>query len=710
MRIAFVAMTLISLGAQALDYPASRRSDQSDDYFGTRVADPYRWLEDVDSAETLAWVKAQNQLSLPLLAALPEREPIRARLTELWNYERYELPEKQAGKIFFRKNDGLQNQSVLYVQDSAGAKPRVLIDPNTLSSDGTAALTQWQASPDGRWLAYGIAKAGSDWNEFRVRDIASGQDAADSLHRVKFSNIEWTADSKGFFYSRYPDPVKKGDQTFDELQNQKIWYHRVGEPQTQDVLVYEEPAQPKWNLNSEVTHDGRWHVIYAITGTGSQNALYVQDLGDPKKPDLKGPVVKLVEKFESQYLLVGSEGHKLFIFTNNQAPLGRVIAIDLKNPAAEAWQTLIPQSRDTLQHVVQAGKELVAVYMRDATTRLLRYSAGGKKLGEIKMPGLGALASVSGEPQISAQAGDEELFYSFTSFNRPATNYRVNLKSGKSTLFQAPKLNFRPEDYVTEQVFYRSKDGTRVPMFISHKKGLKKTGATPTMLYGYGGFDISLTPSFAVQNLVWMERGGILAIPNLRGGGEYGRTWHEAGTKERKQNVFDDFTAAAGYLIANEYTSSRNLCIQGRSNGGLLVGATLNQHPGLFACALPGVGVMDMLRYHKFTIGWAWAEDYGTSETEEGFKYLYPYSPVHNARPGTEYPAVLVTTADHDDRVVPGHSFKYAASMQAAQAGDAPILIRIDVKAGHGAGKPLAKTIEEFADMYAFAWHHTSRP
>jgi prolyl oligopeptidase len=689
-----------SLSAQALEYPEAVRGNVVDDYHGHKVADPYRWLEDVDAPETLAWVKAQNALTLPFLAALPEREAIRQRLTALWNYERYELPERRAGKLLFRKNDGLQNQSVLYVQDSA--------DPNTLSADGTVALTQWKLSPDGRWLAYGTAGAGSDWNEFRVRDVASGKDTADVLGRIKFSSIEWTADSQGFFYSRYPAAPKQArDQTFDDLQNQRIYYHRLGEPQDRDVLVYAVPEQPKWNLNSEIAPGGRWHVIYAITGTGSKNALYVQDLGDPRKPDLAGPVHKLVEAFESQYTLAGAMGDTLYVFTNHTAPQGSVVAIDLKKPERTHWQTIIPESRDTLQRVLQAGGELVTVYMRDATSRVLRFGLDGRKRGEVRMPALGALSSSAGVPAISGEPDSPELFYSFTSYNRPPTNYRVDLRSGRNTEFQAPKLNFRPDDYVTRQVFYTSKDGTRVPMFISHRKGLKKSGATPTMLYGYGGFDISLTPSFSVPNLVWMERGGILAVPNLRGGGEYGRAWHQAGTLARKQNVFDDFTAAAGYLIANDHTSSKHLCIQGRSNGGLLVGATLNQHPGLFACALPGVGVMDMLRYHKFTIGWAWAEDYGTSDTEEGFGYLIRYSPLHNIRSGTRYPAVLVTTADHDDRVVPGHSFKYAATLQHAQTGEAPVLIRIDVKAGHGAGKPLAKTIEEFADMYAFAWHFT---
>lgn len=704
-RFALACCLSATFSALALEYPATPRGDTVDNYFGQRVADPYRWLEDVDAPETLAWVQAQNELSLPFLAALPEREHFKTRLTELWDFERYGLPEKRAGKLLFQKNDGLQNQPVLYIQESAKAAPRLLLDPNALSADGTVALGEWKLSPDGQWLGYGVSSAGSDWTEYRVRDVATGADRTDVLTRIKFSSIEWTADSLGFFYSRYPEATRAGDQTFDKLENQSIYYHRLGESQTQDRLIYAEPQQPKWSLYAEITDDGRYLAISAVTGTGAQNALFVKDLRNPRQPDLEGPVVKLVEKIEAQYSLAGSRGDTVFLFTNQAAPLGRVIAVDMRKPEARHWRTVIAEDRDTLQKVLHAGGELIAVYMHDATCRIQRYSLRGKKRGEIRMPGLGALAG--NNTAISGHPDDDELYFGYTSYNRPATNYRVNLRSGRSEVFQAPKLNFRPDDYVTEQVFVSSKDGTRLPMFISHKRGLKKNGKAPTMLYGYGGFDISMTPVFSVPNLVWMERGGILAIPNLRGGGEYGRAWHQAGTLARKQNVFDDFTAAAGYLIAQRYTSSKNLCIQGRSNGGLLVGATLNQHPELFSCALPGVGVMDMLRYHKFTIGWAWAEDYGTSETAEGFAYLNQYSPVHTTRPGTHYPAVLVTTADHDDRVVPGHSFKYTAAMQQAQGGSAPVLIRIDVKAGHGAGKPLAKTIEEFADMYAFAWHYT---
>ena len=705
MRFLLLAALAPSL-AFAMTYPPSPTSNTVDDYHGTPVADPYRPLEDVDAPATLEWVKAQNAVSLPFLAQLPAREAMKTRMTELWNYERFEVPVKASGKLFFRKNNGLQNQSVLYVQDSPEAAPRLLLDPNTLSADGTVALSQWEVSPDGRWLGYAIAASGSDWNEFRVLSVETGAQATDVLSRIKFSGLSWTADSQGFFYSRYPEaPTKKADETFDDLANQKIYYHRLGQPQAQDVLVHEFPKQPKWSLYGTVTQDGRWLVMSAVTGTGAQNAVFVKDLGDAQKPKLDGAVIPVVSEFESAYTSVTSVGDELYLFTNNQAPLGRVIRVNLKKPTQRS--TVIPEGRDTLQHVLRSGQELVAVTMHDATTRLTRYSLAGKKLGDIALDGLGSIPAPGNAPQISGSAKHSDLYFAYASYSRPATNYHVDLATGKSRVLHPLTLGFSPSDYVTEQVFFTSKDGTRVPMFVSHKKGLKRDAKTPTMLYGYGGFDIPMTPSFAVQNLVWMEAGGILAVANLRGGGEYGRAWHEAGTKAKKQNVFDDFTAAAGYLTSNGYTSSKNLCIQGRSNGGLLVGATLNQHPDLFSCALPGVGVMDMLRYHKFTIGWAWAEDYGTSDTKEGFDYLIKYSPVHQAKPGTKYPAVLVTTADHDDRVVPGHSFKYAAAMQAAQAGDAPVLIRIDVKAGHGAGKPLSKTIDEFADMYAFAWHYT---
>jgi prolyl oligopeptidase len=699
------ASLLLPLMAQGFDYPAAPRGKTVDNYHGTQVADPYRWLEDVDAPQTRAWVAAQNQLSLPFLAALPEREALHARLTDLWNYERYGVPQRIAGKLFYTRNDGLQNQPVLYVQEDADAAPRVLLDPNTLAADGTVALTQWEVSPDGRWLAYGLAAAGSDWNEFRVREIASGRDQPQVLERIKFSGISWSRDAQGFFYSRYPQPPKKAQPgVFDDLANQKLYYHRLGTPQSADTLVYERPDQPKWGFGAEASEDGRYLFIHVWQGASSQNALYVKPLGEGEAPDFSAPVIKLVDEFSAQYQVVGNVGPRLFVQTTRDAPRGQIVVMDLAAAEPAVPQALISQSDETLVGATHAGNQLVTLSLKDASHRLRRYGLDGKALKAVKLPGLGSITGFSGKP------GDDTVYFGYASFNQPASNYQLDLRRGKVSPLQPLKLRFNPADYVTEQVFYRSKDGTRVPMFISYKKKPRRKGPAPTLLYGYGGFDISLTPGFSVSNLVWMEAGGIYAQANLRGGGEYGREWHEAGTKERKQNVFDDFAAAAQYLIAQGWTRPEQLAISGRSNGGLLVGATLNQHPELFAAALPAVGVMDMLRFHKFTIGWAWTGDYGSSDDPEGFRYLSAYSPYHNIRPGTRYPAVLVTTADHDDRVVPGHSYKYAAALQHAQAGEAPVLIRVDVKAGHGAGKPLSKAIDEAADALAFIRHYTTRP
>ncbi|MES0873949.1 prolyl oligopeptidase family serine peptidase [Sinimarinibacterium thermocellulolyticum] len=727
LTLAFASLsTLNAATITAIDYPETPRGEVVDDYFGTKVADPYRWLEDVDSARTRAWVEAQNALALPHLAALPERERLHARLQALWNYERYGLVEKVAGRYFYLRNDGLQNQPVLVVQDDAKAAARVLLDPNRLAADGTVALTQYAVSPDGRWLAYGTAAAGSDWNEFRVRSVADGKDQPEVLRRIKFSSIAWTRDGRGFFYSRYPEPPAGADAgTFDDLADQALYYHRVGTPQTADVRVYAVADEPKWGYLAQVTDDGRYLVISIWRGSADEYRIHVRDLGDPQRPALDGPVLRLVDTFESDYTLIGSVGSRLYFRSNAGAERGRILAADLDAPLPDRWREVVPQQADTLQHALFAGDGIVALYLRDATSRLVRYGLDGEPAGEIALPGLGSVPDLSfGGVQISGAPGDDELFYAFTSFNRPATNYRYDLGKRRGGVHQPLTLKFDPNDYVTEQVFYPSKDGTRIPMFISYRKGLKRDAATPALLYGYGGFNIALTPTFSVPNLVWMEQGGIYAQANLRGGGEYGRAWHEAGTKERKQNVFDDFIAAAEYLVREGWTAPEHLAISGRSNGGLLVGAVLNQRPELFAAALPAVGVMDMLRYHRFTIGWAWAGDYGTADTKEGFAYLSRYSPLHTVRTDVKYPAVLITTADHDDRVVPGHSYKYAATLQAAHQAyrarhcgavgtdcDAggPILIRIDVKAGHGAGKPIGKLIDEEADRLAFIRHYTTR-
>ena len=690
-----------SLGAAGWKYPPAATQDVVETYpGGATVADPYRWMEELDAPETQAWVQQQNELTFGFLEQLPQRETLRQRLTELWNYERFGVPFKQAGQYFYTRNSGLQNQAVLYTASSPTGEPRVLIDPNTLSADGTVALTTAVVSPDGKWIVYGTAGAGSDWNEYRVRNVATGEDLPDVVQWVKFASPSWTKDSRGFFYSRYPVPgVDSGTgKTFSALEHQKLYYHRLGDAQDADQLILEIPAEPKWLVRGTASEDGRYLIVTISRGSSSENLLRFADLGDPTAPNLGAPFVALAESWEAEYEFVGSAGETLYLITNRDAPRKRLIAVDARRPQPEHWRTVVPESAETIESARIVGGRLVVRTMRDATSRLLLVGLDGAGQGEIPLPGLGTVATVSGRED------DSELFFNFTSFASPATNYRHDLSTGRTSVLHAPKLAFDPSLYETKQVFYTSRDGTRVPMFITHKKGLRLTGDTPTLLYGYGGFDVSLMPSFSVTNLVWMEQGGIYAVPNLRGGGEYGKEWHEAGTKERKQNVFDDFIAAAEWLFANGYTRPEKLVLSGGSNGGLLVGAVINQRPDLCRVAFPAVGVMDMLRFHRFTIGWAWVSDYGSSETEEGFRYLRAYSPVHNVRAGAKYPAVLVTTADHDDRVHPAHSFKYAAAMQAANPqGESPVMIRIETRAGHGAGKPTSKLIEEAADKLAFA-------
>lgn len=694
MTLAILAAPLVS---HALDYPDTRKGDVVDDYHGTRVADPYRWLEDTDSEDTAQWVAAQNAVTFSVLEQLPRREQFKQRLTEIWNYERYSVPTKRGKRYVFRKNDGLQNQSVLYVQDGLDGTPRVLIDPNTLSDDGTVSLAGTSVSPDGQWLAYALADGGSDWRSVRVRNIDTGKDLLGSLENIKFSGMEWTRDSRGFFYSRYPGK----DGTFDDLANQKLYYHRIGTLQSEDVLVHERPDQPKWGFYANVTENGRYAVIGTWKGAESKNRLAVLDLKNPERPQFDGKPVPIVDDFAARYDLVGSKGDTLFVFTTADAPRGKIIAIDARRPDRANWRTVRPEDSDTIQGVGFVGGKLIVVAMRDAAHRMHVLNTDGSLDREIRLPGLGSISSVSG------QADDPEMFFGYESYLQADTNYRVDLRSGKVAVFQQPDIDFDTSGYTTEQVFYTSRDGTRVPMFITHRKGIKRDGTNKTLLYGYGGFNVSLTPRFSISRLAWLDAGGVLAVANLRGGGEYGEAWHKAGTRENKQNVFDDFIAAGEYLVANKWTTPSRLGIQGGSNGGLLVGAVANQRPDLFAVALPAVGVMDMLRFHKFTIGWAWVPDYGSSDDPEAFEYLYAYSPLHNIKPGTDYPATLITTADHDDRVVPGHSFKYAAALQAAHAGDDPVLIRIETRAGHGAGKPTSKRIAEAADLWAFLWEYT---
>ena len=671
-------------------YPDVPRGDTTDDYHGVSVADPYRWLEDLDSDETQKWVGAQNQLTFGYLASIPEREAIRRRLTALWNYERYGLPEKHGDRYFIERNDGLQNQDVLYWTDRLDGELRPLLDPNTLSEDGTVALAGLAIDKTGQHVAYGLSESGSDWEQWRVRDVATGKDLDDHLRWVKFSDVSWTKDGAGFFYSRYAEP-ESGEEFQDVNYHQKLYFHRLGDPQSADRLVYQRQDKKEWGFNGHVTDDGEYLVVTVRVGTDPKSGLFYQDLG--RKGDR---MVELLNEFDARYVFVANRGPVFWVRTDLGAARGRLVAIDTRAPERSKWKEVIPESAETLLSVDVVGDRFIAHYLKDAHSQVKVYRLDGTFEREIELNGIGSVSGFKGERD------DTETFYSFMSYTTPSTIYRYDVKAGKSTLFRAPKVDFDPADYETEQVFFRSKDGTRVPMFITAKRGLPRGPATPTYLYGYGGFNISQTPKFSVPTLVWLEMGGVLAVPNLRGGGEYGEAWHRAGTRHDKQNVFDDFIAAAEWLIAEGRTSKDKLAIGGRSNGGLLVGAAMTQRPDLFAAALPGVGVMDMLRFDKFTIGWAWVSDYGSPGDAADFAALRAYSPYHNIREGVDYPATLAYTADHDDRVVPGHTYKFISQLQHAHAGDDPVLVRIDVKAGHGAGKPTTKIIEEYADLWGF--------
>ena len=707
---ALIAATpLPALGAE-YRYPPAPRVDHVDTYHGVEVWDPYRWLEDNESEPTRNWVAAQNRLTRRVIDGMPAREPLRERMTELWSFARRSAPGKAAGRYLYTANDGLQDQDVLYVQELLEDPPRALIDPNTLSEDGTVSLTQWKASADGRWLAWGLARSGSDWNEFRVRDIDTGEDSPEVLSRIKFSGIAWTRDSRGFFYSRYPQPPSDdGDGVFDALANQRLYYHRVGTPQSEDRLVLEVPDQPKWGFAPTVTDDGRYLVVSIWRGSENVNGVWVLDMESGEQPVLDGEFRRLVPGFEASWVPIGSHGSRLYLVTDLDAPRKRIVSVDLARPGEPSWQSVVPESRDVLKHALRAGKQIVAVYMQDAAERIRRFGLDGRRLRDIELPGHGRLGvyGSSTASNIKGSSGDPELFFAYSDFSRPLTVYRADLETGEQRVFFEPELGFDPDDYVTRQVFFTSRDGTRVPMFVSHRRDLEPDTDTRALLHAYGGFDVSLTPWFSVPYFALMEAGGVFAVANIRGGGEYGREWHEAGIQLDKQNVFDDFIAAAGYLVGNELTRPERLAITGRSNGGLLMGAVLNQRPWLFGAVVADVGVMDMLRFHKFTIGWAWTGDYGSSDDPDQFPVLRGYSPYHNLRPGTEYPAVLVTTGDHDDRVVPGHSYKYTARLQSVQAGDDPVLIRVDTAAGHAAGKPVSKQIEEHVDRIAFMWHFT---
>jgi prolyl oligopeptidase len=692
----FLAATLAAAargdGDGRLAYPPAKRGDTVDNYHGTKVSDPYRWLEDDvrKSQDVRAWVTAENQLTTSYLDGIPQRDSIRKRLTELWDYEKYSAPSKHGGRYFWTKNNGLQNQSVLYVQESLTSEPRVLLDPNTWSKDGTVALAGMAISEDGKLLAYGIAEAGSDWNVWHVIDVASAKPLSDELKWVKFSGAVWTKDGKGFFYGRFAEP-KAGAQFQDLNLNQHLMYHRVGTPQSDDVLVYRRPDHPEWTFGPGVTEDGRYLVITTSKGTDSNCRVTYKDLSEPY-----GLPVELIDNFDSEYGLIDNDGPIFFFQTDNKATRGRVIAIDIRKPEPANWKEIIPEAKNKLMGVNMVGNLFVASYLKDARTEVKMFDPEGKFVRDVDFPIIGSASGFGGKRT------DTETFYTFTSFTTPASIYRYDLITGKSSLFRKSNVKFNPDNYEVKQVFYTSKDGTKVPMFLAMKKGLKLDGSNPTLLYGYGGFDIPMTPAFSVSRLQWMEMGGVFAEANLRGGGEYGVEWHKAGTKLRKQNVFDDFIAAAEWLIKEKYTSTPKLAIQGGSNGGLLVGACMTQRPDLYGACLPAVGVMDMLRFQNFTAGRFWVDDYGSSKNADEFKALHAYSPYHNLKKGTKYPATLVTTADTDDRVVPGHSFKFLAELQYCQAGPAPVLGRIETRAGHGAGKPTTKLIEEVADQWAF--------
>jgi prolyl oligopeptidase len=676
-------------------YPLTRRMDLVEPQFGVAVADPYRWLEnDVrNDPEVRAWVTAENEVTDAFLETLPLRDRFKARMTELYDYERFGVPEKKGGRYFYTRNDGLQNQSVLYVRDSLNGPARMLIDPNSWSADGATALAEWAPSEDGKHLLYSIQDGGTDWRTVRVLDVASGQPTADEVKWVKFSALEWAKDGSGFYYSRFPEP--KEGQTFQQLnQNQSIYFHKLGTPQADDRLVFATPAKPELNNSGEVSDDGKWLIATSSSGTDERYEISLVDL---TKPGSKPRVI--VPGFDYNYSYVGNRGPIFTFVTNQNAPRLKVVTLDIRQ-ASPKPVTIIAEDKATLDGASMVGGKLIASYLVDAKTEVRVHSLGGKLLSKVELPGIGTAMGFDGE------SGDKETFFSFTSFNRPTTIYRYDVAAGQANIWEAPEVAFSPDDYSVEQRFYASKDGTRIPIFIVRKKGI--AGPSPTILYGYGGFNISLTPSYSPTRMAWLEAGGAYAVANLRGGGEYGKAWHDAGRLANKQNVFDDFIAAGEYLKASGITGKDQLAIAGGSNGGLLVGAVVNQRPDLFAAASPAVGVMDMLRFDRFTAGRYWVDDYGYPNREADFRAQYAYSPYHNIKGGTDYPAVLVTTADTDDRVVPGHSFKYIAALQAAEGvGDEPHLIRIETRAGHGSGKPTTKIIEEAADVYAFLGHFT---
>lgn len=695
--IATIAMTALSscdnvMKIKHLPYPETERGNVTDNYFGTEVADPYRWLEDDNSEATAAWVKAENEVTFDYLSKIPFREAIKERLTELWDYPKESAPSKKGDWLYFSRNDGLQNQAVIYRRATPDAEAEVFLDPNQLSDDGTVALAATSFSKDGKYFAFATAASGSDWVEIHVMDTESKRQLDDCIKWVKISGATWAPDGKGFYYSGYDAPEKGVYSSKNEFQ--KVYYHKIGTPQSADRLIYSDPKHPLRYFYAWQSDDSRWIFVSSSEGTSGSEILYKRS--NAAKFDV------LLKGFDYDYSIVECVNDQLYVMSNEGAENYNLIKIDLNNPSKR--EVVIAEKENLLENVNSTGGCLTAIYLEDAQNKVYQYEMDGTPIREVTLPGIGTVSGFNGEKE------DTELYYSITTFTAPTTVYSFDVKSGESKLYLRPEVAFNPDDFTTEQIFFTSKDGTRVPMFVSYKKGLKRNGKNPCYLYGYGGFQINLTPSFSPSSIMFMEQGGVYVFVTLRGGLEYGEKWHKAGMLENKQNVFDDFIAAAEYLIENKYTSSKKLAIAGGSNGGLLVGACEVQRPDLYAVCLPSVGVMDMLRYHKFTIGWGWVVEYGSSDNQEQFEYIYKYSPLHNIKKGEKYPATLITTADHDDRVVPAHSFKFAAQMQYAQAGDAPILIRIETKAGHGAGKPTSKRIEEAADSYAFLFQNTNTP
>jgi prolyl oligopeptidase len=684
----------VSVQSPKIQYPESRKGDVVEDYHGTKVADPYRWMEDLDSPDVAAWIAAQNKITNAYLQQIALRDRLKTRITQLWNYPKTSIPAKEAGRYFYAKNSGLQKQSVIFLRTSLSAPPQLVIDPNEMFPDGATALAQWAVSPDGMLFAYGISEGGADWQTVRVRNIASRKDLSDDVKWMRFSGLSWTKDGKGFFYSRYPEPPK-GKALEAALSGHALYYHRVGTPQSQDALIFDRKDNPTWFVGGGVTEDGRYLFVTTSKGSDNNNRLYVADLGDPLKPNVSATVKPVVERDDAEFSPFGNLKSTVYVRSDLDAPNRKVLAIDLDNPAPSAWTTVIPESKEALESVALIGGRFVVEYLADVQSRLALFDSKGQPDGTITLPAAGTVAGINGRQD------SPEIFYGFTSPIYPTTVYQYDPATKRSTAFQPAQPPVDITRFETKQMFATSKDGTRVPFFMTARKGLQKNGSNPTMLYGYGGFSITTMPTYRTDVPAWLEMGGVWVTANMRGGAEYGEAWHKAGMLDKKQNVFDDFIAVAEYLVKENYTSPAKLAIMGGSNGGLLVGAVEEQRPDLFAVALPAVGVMDMLRYDKFTGGKAWATEYGSSSDPKQFQYLVKYSPLQNVKPGTCYPATLVTTADHDDRVVPSHSFKFAAAMQAAQACDKPILIRVETLGSHGF-RPTDKRIAELADLWAF--------